>query len=80
MLRWVNEETTTKFGEWLNSQMNINHYNCTTTAKALHSTKQTISNHIRGKVQPSYVWVVAYCRLFKDRDNPDEIWKISEEI
>lgn len=63
-----------KFGHWLNGQMLANNYTCEMLADMLHVSKQTVSNHVRGTVTPSYVFVVAYCSIFENIDDYNDIW------
>lgn len=62
------------FGEWLLSNMIKNDLTCVDVANLLHTTRQSISNHVNDVHKPTYVWVIAYCSIFGD--DPDIIWKM----
>ena len=66
-----------KFGHWLFHKMVDYYYTQQEVADMLHTTKQSISNHVRGVCLPNYPWVIAYCSIFNE--DPEEIWKLVEE-
>ena len=66
---------TNEIGKWILDNMKRNNMTCTELAQVLHCTKQCVSNHIAGRVIPSYVWIVAYCSIFGG--DPDEIWQMT---
>ena len=65
------------FGEWLFVNMMKRNLTCSDVANMLHTTRQTISNHINNIHKPTYVWVIAYCSIFGG--DPDMLWKTVEE-
>jgi predicted transcriptional regulator len=67
-------EPQTKFGKWLLDKMIEVDRSCTDVAKELGTTRQTVWNHITGVSSPSFVWVIAYCWLFNQTENINEIW------
>lgn len=68
---------TTVFGKWLHNNMIVNNLTCGDVAKMLHTTRQTIRNHIAGVCEISYVWVIAYCSIFGD--NVNEVWEMVQK-
>ena len=67
--------TTNEIGKWILDNMKRHDMTCVEVARILHCNKQSVSNHIMGKVIPSYIWIVAYCSIFGG--DPDEIWQMT---
>lgn len=65
---------TNEIGRWILDSMKRNNLNCVEVAQMLHCTKQCVRNHITGTVTPSYIWIVAYCRIFGG--DPEKIWEM----
>ena len=76
MPRITTIQTDTEFGEWMRKNMLDNDLNSCIVARMPHTTKQTILNHVKGRVPPNYAYVMAYCKIFGDKDDPEEIWKL----
>ena len=66
---------TNEIGKWILDNMKRNNLTCAEVAQILHCAKQSGSNHIMGKVTPSYIWIVAYCSIFGG--DPNEIWQMT---
>lgn len=60
--------TNNEFCVWLYTQMGLREWRTITVADKLKTTKQTVCNHLKGEVMPSFITVIAYCWLF---DEPD---------
>ena len=69
----------TKFGRWLINQMNDGLYSCEDVAKELGTTRQCVWYHITGVTNPSFVWVIAYCWLFNETENINDVWHLTME-
>lgn len=69
----------TKFGKWLFDNMSNSGFTCEDIAKKLGITRQTIWNHVVGKTKPNFVCVIAYCWLFNQIENINDIWCLVEE-
>lgn len=64
------------FGIWLTTNRMEYGWTMTDVAKKLHTTKQTVSNHTCGRTKVPFVYIIAYCSLFGNKDDPEEIWKL----
>lgn len=62
-----------EIGKWILDNMKRRGLSCVDVAQKLRCTKQCVRNHITGTVKPSFVWVVAYCRIFGY--DPEEVWE-----
>lgn len=69
----------TKFGMWLLNMMMESEYSCEDVAKKLGTTRQSVRNHITGVINPTFVWVIAYCWLFNVMDDLNDIWNLTME-
>lgn len=69
----------TKFGRWLLDKMLDSDFTCEDVANELGTTRQTVSNHINGVTDPSFVWVIAYCWLFNSTEDLNDIWCLTME-
>lgn len=70
----------TKFGEWLAERMARGGMTINDVAKCLCISRQTVSNHLHGRVKPTLVMVLDYCCLFDYYGNPLELLKLAEEF
>lgn len=64
----------TKFGEWLNCQMESHDMGVVDVAEKLHCSHATIIHHRTGKRHPTFSDVVAYCWMFDCIHCVEEIW------
>lgn len=71
------KQPANKFGAWLDMQMCIRDIGGKEVAEALHCTQGIISWHRTGKRKPTFCDVVAYCWLFKCKEDPETIWKLT---
>lgn len=69
----------TKFARWLLENMWENGLTQQDVANKLRTTKQSINNQYHGRVNVTFAQVVAYCWIFGNKDDPEEIWKMIEE-
>lgn len=67
---------TTKFGEWLNTQMRMHDMSTLEVANKLHCNYSTICHHRVGRQLPTFSDVVAYCWAFGCTDDPETVWKM----
>ena len=51
-------------------------YTCKDVADKLRMAKQTISNQLNGRSKPTYICIMAYCAVFGNKDDPEEIWEM----
>lgn len=70
---------TTRFGKWMSDNMHNMGLTQLEVANRLHMTQATVNRHIIGHVKPNYVTVIAYCRVFGNWSDPDEIWGLLED-
>lgn len=69
----------TKFGRWLLDNMHDSKYSCGDVAKELGTTRQSVANHVNGVINPSFVWVIAYCWLFNAIEELNDVWYLTME-
>ena len=67
---------TNKFCEWLNNQMCMNNMSAIAVAKELHCSSSAVYHHRDGRQRPTFSDVIAYCWLFKCKEEPETIWKM----
>lgn len=65
-----------EFGKWLETRMREKNYTVQEVADILQITRQTVQYHMRMKVCPSFPFVIAYCWVFNDTDDPVEIYEL----
>lgn len=68
-----------KFGLWLHNNMVEHGMRRSDVAEKLRVTGPYVSNHACGNRKPTFMNVVAYCWLFGNIDDPEEIWKLVDE-
>lgn len=74
----MKKNPTTKFGEWLNTQMRDYDMGGREVAEKLHMAYPTIYRHRLGIYHPTFTDVIAYCWVFNCDDDPETIWKMAD--
>lgn len=64
---------------WMVRLFNSRKLNCTTTAKKLHTTKQTVSNYANCVYEIPFMFIAAACRVFDLEDDPEEVYREIQE-
>lgn len=73
----MSTKPATKFAKWLDRQMCMYNMGGQEVADALHCSLGAVSYHRTGKCHPTFSDVVAYCWLFKSKEDPESIWKMT---
>lgn len=69
----------TEVGKWMLENMTRLDLSCVDVANKLHITRQVVAYHVNGHHKPNYPFIMAYCHIFGDIDDPEEIWKLTIE-
>ena len=71
--------TRTKFGDWMAQNLCRTGMTLHEVAEKLHVSKVGVSGHLNGRINPTFGAVVAYCWLFGNIDDPNDIYKLVKE-
>lgn len=71
--------TRTKFGDWMAQNLCRTGMTIREVAEKLHIGRVSISKHLNGLHNPTFRDVVAYCWLFGNIDDPNDIYKLVKE-
>lgn len=70
----------TEFGMWFTQNMFENGLTQMDVAKKLHITRPSVCNHAAGLAKPTFMNVVSYCWVFGSKDDPEEIYKLTDRF